>query len=119
MQLLNKLIRQIVSATGYSINGLAACYRYEFAFRIECALSIVVVPMAIWLAPSALALAVMLGVWFSVLIIEVVNSAVEAVVDRISEERHELSGRAKDLGSAAVFLAYANALLVWGIILLR
>ena len=86
----------------------------EEAFRQEVVLAIVLVPLAIWLGQSNLERLLLVASWMLVMIVEILNTAVEATVDRISDERHRLSGEAKDLGSAAVFLTLMLAALVWG-----
>ncbi len=110
-------IGRLVGALGYSLQGLKAVFQHEAAFRQEVAISILVVPLALWLGDGAVERALLVGSWWLVLIVEVLNSAIEAVVDRIGPERHELAGRAKDLGSAAVFLSISLAVLTWGLIL--
>lgn len=110
-------IARIIAAGGYSWLGLTAAYKHEAAFRQELWLSIVMLPLALWLAETALEAALMIACLFIVLIAEILNSAIEAVVDRFGLELHELSGRAKDMGSAAVFLALTNVVIVWGLVL--
>jgi len=105
-------------ALGYSLKGLRACYRHESAFRQEIAVSLVVVPLGLWLGQGGVEKALLVSSWVLVLIVELLNSAVEAAVDRFGPERHKLSGRAKDVASAAVLLSISMALLVWGLILL-
>ncbi len=111
-------IKRIVRAARFSYQGFVACFKHEAAFRQEIGLSIILIPLAFWLGNSALERAVMIGVWLVVPTVEMLNSGIEAVVDRISDEQHPLAGRAKDLGSAAVFLSFANAAVVWAILLL-
>jgi len=110
------LIR-ILYACGYSMQGFRAAISHEAAFRQELILSVLLVPVAFWLTTKPIHLMAMLGSLLLVLIIEMLNSALEAVVDRFGEELHLLSGRAKDMGSAAVFLAILNAMLIWGLVL--
>ncbi|NOQ79978.1 MAG: diacylglycerol kinase [Gammaproteobacteria bacterium] len=110
-------IARIIDAGGYSWLGLKAAYQHEAAFRQELLLTIILLPMAIWLGESGLESALMIGSLFVVLIAEILNSAIEAVVDRFGPEQHELAGRAKDMGSAAVFLALANVVIVWILVL--
>lgn len=107
----------IIQAAGYSMKGLKAAIIYEEAFRLELLALVVMLPLAIWLGQSALEHALLVGTLMLVLIVELINSALEAVVDRIGVEHHVLSGRAKDIGSAAVFLAVLNVILIWGFIL--
>ncbi len=110
-------VRRVLDATRYSLAGLAAACRHEAAFRQELALALVLVPLGLWLGESGVARALLVGSVLLVLVVEVLNSAVEAVVDRIGDEIHPLAGRAKDLGSAAVFLALVNAAVVWVLVL--
>lgn len=113
-----KGLRRLINALGYSIQGFKAAYKYEAAFREEVLLAVVLIPTALLLPVDALEkLLLVLSVLF-VLLVEILNSAIEAVVDRFGGEIHELSGRAKDLGSAAVLIALTMAGLVWGCILI-
>ena len=113
----NTGIKRIICAGGYSYKGFVAAFRHEAAFRQELGLTVILLPLAFWLGGNALERALMIGVWLLVPTVELLNSGIEAVVDRISEEEHPLAGRAKDLGSAAVFLAFLNAVVVWAILL--
>ena len=108
-----KGIRRIVDATGYSIKGLQFAWHGEAAFRQEVALTLVAAVVAFWLPVTALERTIMIASVILVVIVELLNSAIEAVVDRVGDEWHELSGRAKDIGSAAVFVALALALFIW------
>lgn len=109
----NTGLKRIVKATGYSIQGLKAAFKHEAAIRQELALLSIAVILA-WLVDVGMVERIlMIGVVVLVLIVELVNSAIEAVVDRIGIERHELSGRAKDIGSAAVMVALAFAAFTW------
>lgn len=110
-------LRPLLRATRYSLAGLGTAWRHERAFRQETGVLIVVVPAAFWLGRSGGERAALIGSWVLVMIVELLNSAIESVVDRIGPERHELAGRAKDLGSAAVFCAIVFAVLVWIFIL--
>ncbi|MCC4265138.1 diacylglycerol kinase [Oceanimonas baumannii] len=110
-------IRRLVAALGYSRQGLVSAYRFEAAFRQELWLALVLVPFALWLDLSLTHTLWLLVSLVMVLIVELINSAIEAVVDRIGPEHHELAGRAKDMGSAAVLLTLLLAVLVWGLIL--
>jgi diacylglycerol kinase (ATP) len=110
-------LRRLWNAFFYSCNGLVAAWRHEAAFRQEVLLAIVALPLGIWLGADGIERALLVGSVLLILIVELLNSAVETVVNRISVENHELSGRAKDIGSAAVLLALANALAVWGFLL--
>ncbi|MGF1773392.1 diacylglycerol kinase [Vibrio maritimus] len=113
----NTGIKRVIYAARYSWYGLIAAWKNEAAFRQECAALIFAVIIAAVLDVSLFAKAALVGSVIFVMIVELMNSAVEAVVDRVGLERHELSGRAKDLGSAAVFLAIGLAMMVWGSIL--
>lgn len=108
--------RRLINALRYSYNGLREAVRVEAAFRQELLLLAVLLPIALWLPVSLTERALLIGVLFIVLIVEILNSALEAVVDRISLARHDLSRRAKDFGSAAVFLALTLTAIVWGLI---
>jgi len=105
-------------AAMYSMQGFAYALRNEAAFRQELALTVVLVPAAFWLGRTAIEVALLVGACLLVLIVELLNSAVEAVVDRLGEERHPLAGAAKDLGSAAVFVSLCLVLIVWVAIIL-
>ncbi len=109
--------KHLMAATGYSLKGLQAAWHHEAAFRQEIVIFILAIPLALWIGQSALERLALIGVWLWVIIVELLNSAIEAVVDRIGEEYHELSGRAKDLGSAAVMLSLLLALSFWGFVL--
>lgn len=104
-------------ALGWSMNGLVAAVRHEPAFRLELYLFAILAPLALWLGRGGIERAVLLGSLLLVLIVEMVNSAIEAVVDKASPERHVLAGRAKDMGSAAVLLALINVIACWTLIL--
>lgn len=109
----NTGITRIIKAGQYSWQGLCAAYRHEEAFRQEVWVLIVAVPLALWLGDDGLEKALLIGSILLLLIVELLNSAIEAVVDRIGTERHELAGRAKDMGSAAVTIAIINVLVLW------
>jgi diacylglycerol kinase (ATP) len=111
-------LRRVLNATRYSFAGLAAAARHEAAFRELLALCAVLVPAAFWLADSAIERALLIGSLILVLVAELLNAAIESTVDRVSLERHPLAKRAKDIGSAAVMLALANAGAVWLLIIL-
>lgn len=104
---------RLINAAGYSLQGLKAAFKHEAAFRQEVLLMIVAVVLAIWLDVSQVERVLLIGSVGLVMIVELINSAVEAIVDRIGKERHELSGRAKDIGSAAVLCALILAGYVW------
>lgn len=112
------MIRRIVNATGYSLQGLRAAWRHEAAFRQECVVAALLVPCAFWLGENLAQTALLLAVLGLVLVVELLNSAVEATVDRIGTERHPLAGRAKDMGSAAVFVSLLLAAVVWALVLI-
>lgn len=109
-------LTRVVHAFGYSMKGFAAAWRFEAAFRQEVALAMVLTPVAFWLARDHIELILLLASPVWVLMAELANSSVEAVVDRTGSETHELSGRAKDIGSALVLVSLLLLALVWGII---
>ena len=111
-------LRRVWNAFHYSCAGLQAAYRHEDAFRQEALLALVLIPLAIWLGDGAVERALLIGCVLLVLIVELINSAIEATVDRISLDRHPLAKRAKDIGSAAVMIALLNAALVWVLVLI-
>lgn len=106
------------NAFGYTRDGLGAAWRSEAAFREEVLFAAVAIPLALFLGRTGVERALMVGAILVVLIVEILNSAIEAIVDKASPERHELAKRAKDMGSAAVFLALVNAAVIWGFVLL-
>lgn len=110
-------LRRLINATRYSFQGLGQAWVNEAAFRLEIYVLIVALPVGWLLGKSAVERALLLGSCLLVVVVELVNSAIEAVVDRIGTEQHELSGRAKDFGSAAVFAALVLAGTVWLIVL--
>jgi len=110
-------LRRLINALGYSRDGLAAAWRHEAAFREEVLLAAIAIPLGLWLGHGGIEKALLIGCILLVLVVELLNSAVEAVVDRVSDEHHELSKRAKDIGSAAVLLTLLLAAAVWGLIL--
>ena len=110
-------LRRIWNAFHYSLDGLRAAWRHEDACRQELWLALILVPAALWLGESGGAKAVLVGSLALVLLAELLNSAIEATVDRISLENHNLAKRAKDIGSAAVLLSLCNVVLVWGLVL--
>jgi diacylglycerol kinase (ATP) len=111
-------LRRVLNAAGYSWAGLCAAYQHESAFRQELWLMLLLVPLALYLGHGAVDYALMIGSLILVLIVELLNSAIEASVDRISLEHHQLIKRAKDMGSAAVLLALLNVVLVWSLLLI-
>jgi diacylglycerol kinase (ATP) len=110
-------LRRIARAAGYSAAGLKAAVRGETAFRQELALCVVLAPLGLWLGRDGVERALLLGSLLLVLAVELLNSAIEAAINRIGAERNELSGLAKDLGSAAVFVALLIVLTVWALVL--
>lgn len=114
-----KGLKRIVNAFFFSIAGFKATWKHEEAFRQEVFLLIVAAPLAFWLTDNNIELVLLIGSVVAVLLVELLNSAVEAAIDRIGFEHHELSGRAKDIGSAAVMLSLTLAALTWALILMR
>ncbi len=112
-------IARIIDATGYSWRGVRAAFKHEAAFRQELLLLVILAPVALWLGNSGVEYALLIGSLLLVLMVELLNSAVEAVVDRIGPEHHKLAGRAKDIGSAAVLVALLNAAVIWLFILFK
>ncbi len=108
---------RILKATVYSWQGLKAAFHNEAAFRQELMLLLILVPVALWLGDNGVECALLIGALLLVLIVELLNTGIEIVVDRFGGEMHELSGRAKDVGSAAVFLSLANVLVIWVLVL--
>jgi len=106
-------LTRIIKATGYSLKGFRAAWKHESAFRQETLLAAFLIPFAIWLGQNATQIALLISTLFLVVIVELLNSAIEAVVDRVSDDHHKLSGRAKDMGSAAVFVSLALTVVVW------
>ena len=104
---------RLFNALRYSVQGLSAAFKEEAAFRQELLLTVIAVPLAIWISRSLLEAVMLIGVLLFVLIMELVNSAIEALADTISVDHHPLLGRAKDLGSAAVLLSLGLAAFVW------
>lgn len=113
----NTGIRRLFRATIFSFQGFRHAFAHEAAFRQELALTAIMVPMAFWLGRTPLEISLLAGVCLVVLIVELINSAIEAVVDRHGEERHELAGAAKDLGSAAVFVSLVLVVFVWSMVI--
>ena len=109
-------IARVSDAFGYSMKGLSASWKYEAAFRQEITMGVLLIPVAFWLAQTHIELILLISSIFWVWMAELANSSVEAVVDRTGSERHELSGRAKDIGSALVFMSLLLLAIVWGIV---
>lgn len=112
----NTGLTRVWKASIYSAQGLRAAWRHESAFRQELVISLILLPVSFWVATSWVEVAVLMGVCFLVLIVELLNSAVEAVVDRVGHEHHDLAGQAKDMGSAAVMLSLIMAFGTWVLI---
>ena len=110
-------LSRIWHAFGYSWKGVKASWQHEAAFRQELNVCLILVPVAFWLGQTVWEVTALIAVLLLVLIVELLNSAIESVVDRVGEEFHELSGRAKDQGSAAVLLTVLIAVLVWGAVI--
>ena len=110
-------IRRLLNAFRYSMKGFRACFKHEEAFRQEVYASIVFIPLGFWLGDNGIERALLVGSWLIVPLTELLNSAVEAAIDRIGPEKHKLSGRAKDIGSAAVFFSLVLAAVVWLLVL--
>lgn len=111
-------VQRVINATRYSLEGLAAAARHEDAFRQELLLAAVLLPLGLWLGNDGVERALLVGSMLMVLVVELLNSAVEATVDRVSLEDHRLAKRAKDLGSAAVMLSLVTVGAVWLLVLL-
>jgi diacylglycerol kinase (ATP) len=110
-------LRRLWNAFRYSLDGFRAAYKHEDAFRQEILLAVIMIPLALWLPASHTGKALMIGSVLLVIVIELVNSAIEATVDRISLDSHKLAKRAKDIGSAAVLVSLLNVLVVWTLVL--
>jgi len=109
---------RIMRALGASVHGLAGAFREEAAFRQELALAALVIPLGLWLGHSGVERALLIAPMLLILIVELLNSAIEATVDRIGFERHKLAGLAKDIGSAAVLMSFVLLTAVWLLVLL-
>ena len=112
-------IKRLANAFTYSVAGTLAAFKHEDAFRQEVILSIILIPLAIYLGQTAIEQALMIASILLIIIVELLNSSVEVTVDRISVKRHKLSKRAKDIGSAAVFFSLVNAAVIWFLILVK
>ena len=113
----NNFWLRLIRATGYSLAGLRTTFSNEPAFRQELLVLLLVIPLAFWLGENGVDYALLIGSWLIVLIVELLNTAIEAVVNRIGTEHTELAGRAKDCGSAAVFIAIILSAIVWLLVL--
>lgn len=114
----NKGLKRLILATGYSWAGFKASWKNEEAFRQEVLLAIILIPLALFLDVSQIQSILMIASILLVLIVEIINSAIEAVVDLVTTEKHELAGRAKDMASAAVMLSLINAAVIWLVIVI-
>jgi len=112
-------IKRLANAFTFSVAGTLAAFKHEDAFRQEVILSVVLIPLAIYLGQTAIEQALMIASILLIIIVELLNSSLEATVDRISVKRHKLSKRAKDIGSAAVFFSLVNASVIWFLILVK
>jgi len=108
---------RIFKAAVWSMQGLRAAWLHESSFRLEVYLTVILAPAALWLSHDAIERVLLIGTLLLVLAMELANSAIEAVIERYGPEHHELAGRAKDMGSAAVFVLMLNVLLCWGLII--
>ena len=108
---------RMLKAAVWSLQGLRAAWLHESSFRLEVYLFVVLAPLALWLGHDGIERALLVGSMVLVLSAELLNSAIEAVIERYGPEHHELAGRAKDMGSAAVFVLMMNVLLTWGLVL--
>ena len=114
----NTGLTRIIKAGQYSWQGLSAAYKHEEAFRQELWVSLILIPAGFWLGQNGVEKALLVGAVLLLPLVEILNSSIEAIVDRIGEEHHELAGRAKDMGSAAVAIAIVLLILVWGLVLI-
>lgn len=110
-------LRRLINALRWTVLGFRSTFKHEEAFRQEVYLFLVLAPLGLWLGETGVERALLVGPLMLVLIVELMNSAIESVVDRISTDRHELSGRAKDQGSAAVFVSLTLVALCWVLVL--
>ena len=108
--------KRLTKASRYSMKGLSAAWRFESAFRQECSIGLILVPLAFWVGETAEQTILLISVCAIVLITELLNSAIEAVVDRVGTEHHDLAGRAKDMGSAAVAISLMLVLVTWALL---
>ena len=113
----NKGLARIYHAFFYSMAGLVSVWKNEIAFRQEIVVSIILIPIAFWLGQNAIQISLLILPIFIVLITELLNSAIESAIDRISEEQHNLSKQAKDIASAAVFISLLLFVVIWGLII--
>lgn len=114
----NKGFRRVILAAHYSWQGIKTCYRKEAAFRQELWLALILTPVAFWLGDNGIERALLIGSLMLVLVVELLNTGLENIVDRVGYEPHKLSGRAKDMGSAAVMITLIMTAMIWALILL-
>ena len=114
----NKGLRRVILAANYSWQGLKTCYRKEAAFRQELGLTLILAPVGLWLGDNGMERALLIGSLMLVLVVELLNTGLENIVDRVGYEPHKLSGRAKDMGSAAVMITLLMTAMIWALILL-
>ena len=112
-------LRRLMNAFGYSIAGTLAAFKHEDAFRQEVVLAVVLTPVALYFGETAIHQALMISSLLFIIVVELLNSSIEATVDRISVKRHKLAKRAKDIGSAAVFFSLINAAVIWFLLLVK
>jgi diacylglycerol kinase (ATP) len=112
-------LTRIINAAGYSLKGLRFAWKNEAAFRQESALALVLIPLGFWIGADATQISMLIGSCLVVLLVELLNTAIEAVVDRIGHEYHTLAGSAKDLGSAAVLISLIQVALVWSLVIVE
>jgi len=111
-------LKRVLAACGHSVGGFVGAWREEQAFRQECLLAVILIPAGLWFGHGGVARALLVGSVLLILIVELLNSAIEAAIDRIGAERNALSGLAKDLGSAAVFACFVLLVATWALVLL-
>ena len=112
-------LKRLINAFGYSIAGILAAFKHEDAFRQEVILTVILVPIALYYGQTSIEQTLMISSLLLIIIVELLNSSIEATVDRISVKHHELAKRAKDIGSAAVFFSLINAAAIWFLILAK
>ena len=112
-------LRRLINAFGYSIAGTLAAFKHEDAFRQEVVLAVVLTPVALYFGDTAIHQALMISSLLFIIVVELLNSSIEATVDRISVKHHKLAKRAKDIGSAAVFFSLINAAVIWFLLLVK
>jgi diacylglycerol kinase (ATP) len=113
-----KEIKRLYKAFFYSVDGLTEAFKTEPAFRIEILIAVILIPLALFLDITNVEQCLMIGSILLVIIVELINSGIEAIVDRISKEKHPLSKKAKDVGSAAVLVSALNAVVIWALVLI-